>query len=252
MDTITCREEGCAREVYGHKLCSMHYQRHWKAGTLPERVSWNYADGTRRSCLHLGCDRPIASRGLCSLHYQRSRAGKKPSRGFRESKWVNADGTRKTCVLDGCEREILSSGLCSPHYHAANKIGTPREKKPPKYCPVPGCGRLMANRKEICAKCNQTCWRYGLPRDKWMEMNSPENRHCSNMSCRSKDQLHIDHDHSCICQNSFTAKDRVSCGECVRGWLCRSCNLGLGFFQDDPAMLAGILNYLQNYKNPTP
>src|SRR5690606_34888758 len=208
---------------------------------------WGNPDGTPMICGDDGCDRVVEVAGLCARHYQASRAPK--PKGFRVTKWVNPDGSRKTCTLEGCEAPIKVSGLCSPHYHAKLKVGTDREKKPPKYCPVPGCGRQMANRKTSCAKCNQTMWRYGLSSETWIQMN--EARECSIVACKSVDNLHIDHDHSCPCQGTFKARDRVSCGECVRGWLCRSCNLGLGYFRDSPELLAGISQYLRDWKTPS-
>jgi len=48
--------------------------------------------------------------------------------------------------------------------------------------------------------------------------------------CRAAlDQLFVDHDHET---------------EEVRGLLCRSCNLGIGFLQDDAGLVASALDYL--------
>lgn len=49
--------------------------------------------------------------------------------------------------------------------------------------------------------------------------------------------LAIDHDHSCC-------PGRKSCGKCVRGLLCSSCNHGLGNFSDDPDLLFAAHRYL--------
>lgn len=56
----------------------------------------------------------------------------------------------------------------------------------------------------------------------------------------SKDgrRLSIDHDHSCC-------PGHRSCGNCIRGLLCTSCNAGLGHFKDNPAILLSALRYLQ-------
>jgi len=48
---------------------------------------------------------------------------------------------------------------------------------------------------------------------------------------------HIDHDHACC-------PGQRSCGRCVRGLLCNRCNVGLGQFRDDPALLASAIRYL--------
>ena len=48
----------------------------------------------------------------------------------------------------------------------------------------------------------------------------------------SVSSLHVDHDHRA---------DK----EKLRGWLCLNCNLGLGQFKDDPAILASAIRYLE-------
>jgi Recombination endonuclease VII len=47
----------------------------------------------------------------------------------------------------------------------------------------------------------------------------------------------IDHDHTC-CDNN------KSCGKCVRGLLCRDCNLMLGHAKDKESTLANAIEYL--------
>ena len=51
------------------------------------------------------------------------------------------------------------------------------------------------------------------------------------------DQAHIDHDHGCC-------PGRKSCGSCVRGLLCPSCNTGLACFRDKSQLLLAAATYV--------
>jgi hypothetical protein len=51
---------------------------------------------------------------------------------------------------------------------------------------------------------------------------------------------HIDHDHSCC-------PGPKSCGECVRGLLCASCNHMLGKARDKPEVLEAAARYLRQF-----
>jgi len=48
-----------------------------------------------------------------------------------------------------------------------------------------------------------------------------------------RSDIHIDHDHACC-------PGRTSCGRCVRGLLCRSCNTGLAAIEDDSFQRAAL------------
>lgn len=50
-------------------------------------------------------------------------------------------------------------------------------------------------------------------------------------------RFHVDHDHACC-------PGRRSCGQCIRGLLCRACNTALGNFGDDRARLLRAAEYL--------
>ncbi|SHT53701.1 Recombination endonuclease VII [Mycobacteroides abscessus subsp. abscessus] len=64
--------------------------------------------------------------------------------------------------------------------------------------------------------------RYSLTKDQYLRILHVQGRRCG--ICRIKMgiwEYHIDHDHGCCSGTS-------SCGGCVRGLLCRECNLKLG------------------------
>ena len=52
-------------------------------------------------------------------------------------------------------------------------------------------------------------------------------------------RLACDHDHAC-CDGP------TSCGNCVRGLLCGTCNKTLGHYRDDPAAFQRAIDYLLN------
>jgi hypothetical protein len=52
---------------------------------------------------------------------------------------------------------------------------------------------------------------------------------------------HVDHDHDCC------AGDK-SCGKCVRGILCRTCNAGMGQFYHNTELMESAVSYLKRTK----
>jgi hypothetical protein len=66
-------------------------------------------------------------------------------------------------------------------------------------------------------------------------------------SGESSGSWHIDHDHACC-----PLPKRKTCGKCIRGILCRSCNLALGNARDDVDRLRGLATYLENYQKNGP
>lgn len=54
--------------------------------------------------------------------------------------------------------------------------------------------------------------------------------------------LVVDHDHKCCPQRHKT------CGKCVRGLLCRSCNTLIGLAKESEEVLSKAIEYLQSYR----
>jgi predicted nucleic acid-binding Zn ribbon protein len=96
------------------------------------------------------------------------------------------------------------------------------------------CGLdISATHSHAAVFCSDTCERiyrragkYGVTAQEVLALFVGD-RACN--ICGKADSDHIDHDHAT--------------GQ-VRGLLCRSCNLGLGMFADDPDRVAAAISYL--------
>lgn len=165
----------------------------------------------------------------------------------RKGSWSNAWGPA-VCSVSGCESNVQSRGWCSAHYTRFLRFGSPTGLTPKSICPVKGCGRAKNKDAVLCGRCRQFGWRYGLGDEQVLWFMDPENRKCSNRGCQNKTNLHLDHDHSCCGNDAFPSRTKVSCGQCVRGWLCRSCNLAEGYLGADEDRIIGLLEYLRFHK----
>lgn len=83
---------------------------------------------------------------------------------------------------------------------------------------------------------------YRITPEIYQEMKDRQNGKC--FGCQlGEDEVgtfHIDHDHSCC------PGDR-SCGNCLRGLLCRACNTALGLLAEDPDRLRAARIYLRKW-----
>jgi hypothetical protein len=81
--------------------------------------------------------------------------------------------------------------------------------------------QLMAYQNGLCAVCGKPETRIWPTSGKQMSLS-------------------VDHAHSCC-------PGKKSCGKCVRGLLCFSCNTGIGFLQDDTTLLKKAIAYLDKF-----
>ena len=70
--------------------------------------------------------------------------------------------------------------------------------------------------------------KYGITEEKYKELIQKQNGLCANTNCN----------------NLLTDVDHCHKTGIVRGLLCKSCNLTLGFVKDDVDLLQGLINYL--------
>lgn len=246
-----CIDPNCNNLAHSRRRCRRHYRK-WAAENpeqiVPRGTKWVNPDGTRMRCDIPECDALVAVHGMCKYHYHRfyyeSGAGRGRKR-YNTTKRTSAQEELAVCGFDECGRSVFNSGLCAGHYYQRNRGQELRpiyEKAP---CRVKGCDGEYAVRganAHLCPKCRATCKRFSLTADQLISLF--ENRVCSNPGCDSTENLHVDHDHSCCPR---TSSGSTSCGKCVRGLLCRSCNLGLGTLQEDPRRIEGLLRYLEGF-----
>ena len=77
--------------------------------------------------------------------------------------------------------------------------------------------------------------RHGLSEEQYTELYERFNGLC--WSCRFRKIDVVDHDHACC-------PGRFSCGKCVRGLLCVSCNTALGLVGDNLNGVLSLARYL--------
>lgn len=111
----------------------------------------------------------------------------------------------------------------------------------PKHAPsMITCGTDCRNERE---KRRQRLKKYGLSVEAFDKLWMAQGQRCPICGSREdretiKKSFAVDHDHACC-------PGPVSCGKCVRGILCGTCNMGLGAFGDSIPALRKAIAYLE-------
>ena len=82
--------------------------------------------------------------------------------------------------------------------------------------------------------------RYGLTAEAYAAIQTFQGGRCAicQIATGASKALAVDHNHSCCPGNQ-------SCGKCIRGLLCSTCNQLLGFARDNPEMFKRAILYLE-------
>lgn len=181
-----------------------------------------------RTCSVEGCSRKHYALSYCEPHWRRFRKGDDLSRP------IEARNGKQGCGVEGCNRKHDSKGLCGLHY--ARWVRGEALEAPVVYgykgCIIPGCSRDHWSQR-MCRRHADQAKRYNISVEGMVWVMEQPCQICG----VELEKPYIDHDHSC-CPGD------VSCGRCVRGVLCSTCNLGLGGFKDDPDLLRSAIQYL--------
>lgn len=220
------------------------------------------------------CERPLKTAGYCHAHYERMRKGGDPNSPVKQR--GQGPQPRKPCSATGthdgeawtCEQPTKARGYCLSHWKQLHKGGQIR--KLGTY--VRRRSRMNEAGEFLCQSCNthfpaegfwMTNWgprpfckpcdaaarrasRYGISVEEAASRLADQDGRCAicGVEAASIDRAFaVDHDHSCC-------SGPKSCGKCLRGILCHSCNLALGGFRDNADLLRKALAYVERYSGP--
>ena len=195
---------------------------------------------TDQTCKRCGLHPKIPGRGQfcescsrrcarCGVPTQRTKIG-----SYR--KWCApcraiAEPARATCSKCGAERDGSHKSYCRACYRAYENIWNRRN---------PDKVALKDRRRALKM-------RYGMTLDDYNRLLASQGGGCAvcgtvesilNAGPRGpKLGLHVDHDHRCC-------PGEVTCGNCIRGILCASCNNAAGRLKDVPALARRLAEYL--------
>lgn len=167
-----------------------------------------------RTCSEVECESKVLTRGLCSKHYQQARRnGSLPLLDQKVSlvkkhRLANIDREAGTadCSMCGPKVEIRVRATRAPECRARHELS--KIKTP--------------------SRRNRYIQRYNLSVPARRKMEETQQGAC--LICGTKpERLVVDHCHK-------TGR--------VRGLLCNSCNLGIGFLRDNPATALAAASYL--------
>lgn len=140
----------------------------------------------------------------------------------------------RICVEKDCDKIVHAKDLCRSHY-TINWQRNPevRERRNSK-------ARIRYDsKKESDRHLKKT---YKITRSQWNFMFKLQDGKC--LVCGTDEPgddkgWHVHHDHKCC------PSQKTTCGKCIIGILCKRCNTGLGFFNDDPELLSKALQVAQ-------
>lgn len=251
-----CSYESCGQQAVAKGLCSGHYQQSRKGKRL-KPLSRQHPEPT---CVFEDCVRPTYAKSLCDAHYQQQLRG--------DDLTPLRTAPRAVCSQYGCTNMSSVRGLCGSHHHQI-KSGKPltqihaphdhamRDADGNKFCITcrSWCPENFFSKSSekpdglayACQRCTRDAYRfrrYGLKPGQFEAMIDNQGGLCG--LCRnplgSGKDVHIDHDHAC-CPDSCK-----SCGDCVRGILCATCNKGMGHFRDDTNLLRAAADYIERHR----
>lgn len=145
------------------------------------------------------------------------------------------------CSFEGCSRRTASR-LCLTHSRQLSRRGylTPIYGSHSHACSIESCSKNSTGIGILCLSHAASAGRYTISHETYADFYS---RGCA-VCKRSDKKLCVDHDHSC-CSGG------TSCGKCVRGMVCHSCNLLLAGVDKSGLSLEELMKNVSAYYGRT-
>lgn len=145
-------------------------------------------------------------------------------------------GAVNGAVCKDCLAEWVAEGLAP---------GTRVARKRPAPYPGPRCAthhRARRSTNRDGAHARRLAQVYNITPEFYADLLATQGGACAicQRATGKTKRLAVDHDHSC-CDGP------VSCGQCVRGLLCGTCNKILGHLRDDPQAGVRLFQYLTSW-----
>lgn len=181
-------------------------------------------------CIIPGCPQTeIKAKGLCSKHYKRGKTG---AMATLPSELVR-------CRVETCNSKPRKMSFCEYHYQIHRSSLGPTKTKPfrGRACLVANCENVAGFTRGLCKWHVNWAGKYKFSVAQTIHiLNSEHPCEICGVALTTKN-LNVDHDHEC-CPGQQT------CGECIRGLLCRACNRGIGSFSESVDNLNVAVGYL--------
>lgn len=176
-----------------------------------------------RICSERECEKRIHGRGMCRAHYLKA---------LRQGMFVPKPSTGPTHKISNADLQaaVGDCAVCGPGTPIRVRVGRGHE------CQARRAQDNVERSDESRRRSN--LMRYGLTHEDYERLKAKQGGRCA--ICREPDDhLAVDHDHACC------PTRKQSCGACIRGLLCRQCNIALGFLRDNLDIAAAAAAYLR-------